>query len=51
MVDGETLRRAQSKPDEFRNLIVRVAGYSAFLNELTKDVQNEIIHRTEHQIL
>jgi formate C-acetyltransferase len=51
MVDGETLRKAQSNPDRFRNLIVRVAGYSAFFTELTKAVQDEIIQRTEHQVL
>lgn len=51
IVDGETLKKAQSRPDEFRNLIVRVAGYSAFFNELTREVQDEIIHRTEHQTL
>jgi len=51
MVDAETLKKAQLRPDEFKNLIVRVAGYSAFFNELTQDVQNEIIDRTEHQMI
>lgn len=51
IVDGDTLKRAQIHPDEFRSLIVRVAGYSAFFGELTKDVQDEIIRRTEHQTI
>jgi len=51
IVDGETLKKAQSHPDEFRSLIVRVAGYSAFFGELTKEVQDEIIRRTEHQMI
>jgi formate C-acetyltransferase len=51
IVDGETLKKAQSRPEEFRSLIVRVAGYSAFFGELTKEVQDEIIRRTEHQMI
>jgi formate C-acetyltransferase len=50
VVDAETLRKAQKKPEDFKSLIVRVAGYSAFFNELTTDVQDEIIQRTEQQI-
>lgn len=45
-VDNDTLLEAQQKPEEFRDLIVRVAGYSAFFVELCKDVQDEIISRT-----
>ena len=51
IVDGETLKKAQQHPDEFRSLIVRVAGYSAFFGELTREVQDEIIRRTEHQMI
>ena len=42
----QTLIEAQKHPEEHRDLIVRVAGYSAFFTELCKDVQDEIISRT-----
>lgn len=45
-VDNATLLNAQNHPEEHRDLIVRVAGYSAFFVELCKEVQNEIISRT-----
>lgn len=45
-MDNETMLAAQQNPEEFRDLIVRVAGYSAFFTELAKDVQDEIISRT-----
>lgn len=47
VVDRETLLEAQEKPEEYRHLLVRVAGYSAFFVELGKEVQDEIISRTE----
>jgi len=45
-VDNKTLKRAQQRPEEYRDLIVRVAGYCAFFVELCKEVQDEIISRT-----
>ncbi|MCB2290782.1 choline trimethylamine-lyase [Clostridium sp. CS001] len=45
-VDTKTLLQAQSHPEEYRDLIVRVAGYCAFFVELCKEVQDEIISRT-----
>ncbi|MBO0471724.1 choline trimethylamine-lyase [Enterococcus sp. DIV0242_7C1] len=45
-LDNETLLEAQKHPEEYRDLIVRVAGYSAFFVELCQDVQDEIISRT-----
>lgn len=45
-LDNKTLVDAQSNPQLFRDLVVRVAGYSAFFVELCKDVQDEIISRT-----
>ena len=45
-VDTEQLLKAQQNPDEYRDLIVRVAGYCAFFVELCKEVQDEIISRT-----
>jgi len=46
-VDDETLRLAQQNPDQYRNLMIRVAGYSAFFVELSREVQDEIISRTQ----
>ncbi|WP_245543838.1 glycine radical domain-containing protein [Maridesulfovibrio salexigens] len=45
-VDNDTLLKAQQNPDDYRGLIVRVAGYCAFFVELCKEVQDEIISRT-----
>ncbi|MEJ5200074.1 MAG: glycine radical domain-containing protein, partial [Anaerolineae bacterium] len=49
VVSAETLRRAQERPEEYRNLVVRVAGYSAYFTELDRQLQDEIIRRTEFQ--
>jgi len=49
VVSAETLRDAQKNPDKYNNLIVRVAGYSDYFNNLDKALQDEIITRTEHQ--
>lgn len=49
VVSADTLRDAQKHPELYRDLIVRVAGYSDYFNELGEDLQNEIINRTEHQ--
>lgn len=45
-IDNETMKDAQIHPEKHRDLVVRVAGYSAFFVELCKDVQDEIISRT-----
>lgn len=47
--DAETLRAAQKNPENYKNLIVRVAGYSDYFNDLGEILQNEIINRTEHK--
>ncbi|MDT8394229.1 MAG: glycyl radical protein [Bacteroidales bacterium] len=49
VVDAETLRKAKKHPDEYRDLIVRVAGYSDYFVDLTEELQDEIIRRTEHR--
>ncbi len=49
VVDAETLKAAQAQPDHYRDLIVRVAGYSDYFCDLGKTLQDEIIHRTEHR--
>jgi formate C-acetyltransferase len=48
VVSADTLRQAQQDPEQFRSLVVRVAGYSAYFVELNKEIQDEIIQRTEH---
>lgn len=48
VVSADTLRQAQRDPEQFRSLVVRVAGYSAYFVELNKEIQDEIIRRTEH---
>jgi len=48
VVRAETLRRAQADPEAHRDLIVRVAGYSDYFCDLPRDLQDEIIARTEH---
>jgi pyruvate formate-lyase/glycerol dehydratase family glycyl radical enzyme len=49
VVKAETLKDAQNHPEKYRDLIVRVAGYSDYFNDLGEDLQNEIIKRTEHE--
>lgn len=51
VVDAATLRAAQANPEQYRDLIVRVAGYSDYFNDLTLALQNEIIARTEHDVV
>lgn len=48
VVDDETLLAAQRKPEDYRGLMVRVAGYMAYFTELDKDAQDSIIYRTTH---
>jgi pyruvate formate-lyase/glycerol dehydratase family glycyl radical enzyme len=47
IVSGKTLRKAQEKPEEYRDLVVRIAGFSAYFVELYKASQDDIIKRTE----
>ena len=47
VIDRQTLINAQKHPDEYRDLIVRVAGYSDHFRNLDKALQDEIIERTE----
>ena len=48
VVSTEVLRAAQRNPEKFQNIIVKVGGYSAYFVDLGREVQNEIISRTEH---
>ncbi len=49
VVSAETLRAAQKEPEKYADLIVRVAGYSDYFKDLSRDLQDEIIQRTEHE--
>lgn len=49
VVDADTLRAAQENPDKYRDLIVRVAGYSDYFCDLNEALQDEIVARTEHR--
>ena len=49
VVDADTLRAAQKNPEQYRSLIVRVAGYSDYFCDLSKALQDEIIARTAHE--
>lgn len=51
VVKAETLRDAQKSPELFQDLIVRVAGYSDYFVNIGKDLQNEIIARTEQSTI
>jgi formate C-acetyltransferase len=48
IINKTTLLAAQADPEKYRNLLVRVAGYSAYFVDLSPELQNEIIARTEH---
>lgn len=50
VVDNETLLKAQENPEQYRGLLVRVAGYLAYFTELDKAVQDNIISRTAHTV-
>jgi formate C-acetyltransferase len=49
VVNASTLRDAQKHPEKYGDLIVRVAGYSDYFNDLTPELQEEIIRRTEYE--
>ena len=49
VLNQETLLKARLNPEKYRNLLVRIAGYSAYFTELTPDLQDDIIARTNHE--
>jgi formate C-acetyltransferase len=49
VVSADMLRDAQKHPEKYRDLVVRVAGYSDYFVDITVDLQEEIIKRTEHK--
>lgn len=50
VVDGETLKKAVLNPEQFRDLVVRIGGYSDYFVKLSPQMQQEVIMRTEHKI-
>ena len=48
VIHRETLIDAQKHPENYKDLVVRVAGYSAMFTELSKPIQDDIIRRSEH---
>ncbi len=50
VVSADVLRAAQKAPEEYKDLIVRIAGYSAYFVELSRDCQNDLIRRHDHTI-
>ena len=50
VVDAETLKKAQAHPEDYHNLVVRIAGFSAYFVDMTPAMQADIISRAEHQI-
>jgi formate C-acetyltransferase len=48
VINRDTLIAAKKDPQKYRNLIVRIAGYSAYFVDLSPDLQDDLIARTEH---
>jgi formate C-acetyltransferase len=48
VISADTMKAAQKDPDTYRDLVVRIAGYSAYFIELNTDMQNDLIRRTEN---
>jgi formate C-acetyltransferase len=51
VVNADTLRAAQKDPQKYKSLIVRIAGYSAYFVDLSPDLQNDLIARTDHETI
>lgn len=51
VINTDTLRAAQKNPENYRDLLVRIAGYSAYFTELSRDLQDDIIARTEQEAI
>jgi formate C-acetyltransferase len=50
VVSSETLRNAMQHPADYRDLLVRISGYNAYFVDLNRDMQLELIERTEHAL-
>ena len=51
IMSAATMRAAQKKPEDYKDMLVRVAGYSAYFVDLSPDLQNDLIARTEHDVM
>jgi len=49
-VDNDVLRRARKNPDQYRDLVVRIGGYSDYFVKLSPEMQDEIMLRTVHHV-
>ncbi|MBR6950384.1 MAG: hypothetical protein IKH56_01490, partial [Oscillospiraceae bacterium] len=50
VVDSKTLKKAQKNPEKYHNLVVRIAGFSAYFVDMTEAMQEDIISRAEHNL-
>ena len=50
VVGADQLRRAQEAPEEYKNLVIRIAGFSAYFVELAKSLQDDLITRTDQMV-
>ena len=50
VVSAEEMRKAQADPDAYKDLVVRIAGYSAYFIDLNHDQQEDLISRTENML-
>ena len=50
VIDNETLKKAQADPESYRDLVVRIGGYSDYFVSLSRQMQNEVLLRSEHEI-
>jgi formate C-acetyltransferase len=50
MVDTEALRDAKAHPEKYPDLIVRIGGFSAYFTQLSPDIQDDVINRSEHSL-
>jgi len=49
IVDTATLKAAQETPEDYKDLLVRMAGYSDYFNDMNADLQQEVVERTENE--
>ena len=50
IISADTLKKAQETPDDYKDLVVRIAGFSAYFVEVYKEAQDDLIRRTEMSI-
>ena len=50
VVGGDQLRQAQAEPEKYKNLVIRIAGFSAYFVELDNSLQDDLISRTDQMV-